>query len=88
MVPAVVMANTFCTSRDTRFPTRVVLIFLCGLKLCGEKLSTWSSCPKRKFEVTMHFSEMGKLLFEKERHILLIALYFKAFLEIFVINYL
>ena len=51
-------------------------IFLCGLKLSREKvdLSKYSWYPKRKLGVTMHFSEIIKFQFEKERHTLLCTL--------------
>ena len=51
-------------------------IFLRGLKLYPEKvdLSKYSWYPKRKLGVTMHFLEIIKLQFEKERHTLLCIL--------------
>ena len=49
--------------------------FLRGLKLSGKvDLSKYSSYPKRKLGVTMHFLEIMKLQFEKQRHTLLCIL--------------
>ena len=51
------------------------------------ELSECSWYPKRKLAVTMHFSEIIKLLFGKERHTLLCIL--KLFTKlILLINYL
>ena len=67
-MPTIVIAHTFCASRDTRISY--------GDAYYPEKvdLSKHSWYPKRKMGVTMHFSEIIKLQFEKERHTLLCIL--------------
>ena len=65
-VPTFVTAHTFCASRDTRVSYGWCLLiqgYFCAVKNYVEKgeLSKCSWYPKRKLEVTMHFSEMIKL---------------------------
>ena len=84
-VPTIVIAHTFCTSRDTRISYgRCLSIqrYCCAVQNYAEKaeLSKCSWYPKRKFGVTMHFSEIIKLRFGKERHTLLCIL--KLFTDI------
>ena len=87
MVPTIVIAHTFCASRDTRISYRRCLLiqgYFCAVQNYAEKaeLSKCSWYPKRKFGggggVTMHFSEIIKLQFGKERHTLLCILKLSA----------
>ena len=75
-MPTIVTAHTFCASRDTRISYGLCLLiqgYFCAVQNYGEKeeLSKFSWYPKRKLGVTTHFSEITKLQFGKERHILL-----------------
>ena len=78
-VPTIVIAHTFCASPDTRISHRGCLItqgYFCAVQNYAEKAEL-SKClwyPKRKLGVTTHFSEIIKLEFGKERHILLCIL--------------
>ena len=80
MVPTIVIAHTFCASRDSQISYGWCLLihgYYCAVKNYAEKAelnSKWSWYPKRKFGVTPHFSEIIKLQFEKECHILLCIL--------------
>ena len=60
-------------------------ILVRGLKLSGETRSWYSWYPKRKLGVTMHFIEIIKLQFEKERRTLLCIL--KLFTELIFFMY-
>ena len=78
-VPTIVIAHTFCASPDTRISCRQCLLiqgYFCAFQNYPEKLDlrkySWS--PKRQLRVTMHFLEIIKLQFEKERHTLLCIL--------------
>ena len=78
-VPTFVIARKFCASRDTGISyQRCLLIqeYFCVVQKYAEKteLNKLSLYPKRKFGITMHFSEMIKLQFGKERHTLLCIL--------------
>ena len=88
LVPTFVTTHTFCASRDTQVPYGCCLLiqaYFCAVQNYAEKaellLSKCSWYPKRKFGVTMHFSEIIKLQFgkKKTRHTLLCILLF--FLE-------
>ena len=76
-VPIIVIAHTFCASRDTRISYRWRLLmqgYFCAVQNYAEKaeLGKCSWYPKRKLEVTTHFSEIIKLQsVDKERHSLL-----------------
>ena len=74
-VPTIVIAHTFCASlRYSDFLSPMLTntgIFLRDLKV---DLSKYSWYPKRKLGVTMHFWDIIKLQFEKERHTLLCIL--------------
>ena len=78
-VPTIVIAHTFCASRDTRISYRWCLLiqgYFCAVLNYPEKVDL-SKCPwypKRKLGVTMHFWEIIQLQFEKERHTLLCIL--------------
>ena len=78
-VPTIVIAHTFCASRDTRISYRRCLLiqgYFCAFENYAEKSerskSSWH--PKRKLGVGIHFSEIIKLQFGKERHTLLCIL--------------
>ena len=78
-MPTIVIAHTFCASRDTRISYRRRLLmqgYVCVVQNYAEKaeLSKCSWYPKRKLGVTMHFSEIIKLQLGKERHTLLCIL--------------
>ena len=78
-VATIVIADTFCASRDTQISYGWRLLiqgYFCAVKNYAEKaeLSTCSWYPKRKLGVTMHFSEIIKLKVGKERHTLLFIL--------------
>ena len=81
MVPTIVIALTFCASRDTRisYGWRLLLqrYFRMSLKL---HLASALGNQKRKLGVTTHFSDIIKLEFGKERHTLLCI--FKIFRNI------
>ena len=67
-VPTIVIAHTFCASRDTRISYRWCLLiqgYFCAVQNYAEKaeLSKCSWHPKRKFGVNTHFSEIIKLQF-------------------------
>ena len=73
MVPTIVIAHMFCASPDTRISYRQCCVmqgYFCAVLNYPEKvgLSKYSWYPKRKLGVTMHFWEIIKLQFEKERH--------------------
>ena len=90
-MPTIVIAHTFCASRDTRISYRQCLLiqgYFWAVHNYAEKaeLSKCSWYPKRKLGVTTHFSEIITLEFGKERHTLLCIL--KLFTNILVINYL
>ena len=90
-VPAIVIAHTFCASRDTRISYRRCLLmqgYFCVVQNYAEKveLSNCSWYPKRKLGVSVHFSEIMKLHFGKERLTLLCIL--KLFTSIVDFNYL
>ena len=75
-VPAIVIAHTFCASRDTRISHGWCLSiqgYFCAVQNYAEKaeLCRCFWYPKRKLGVTMHFSEIIKLQFGKKRHTLL-----------------
>ena len=55
------------------FPHSLIQGYFCAVQNYAEKaeLSKWSWYSKRKLGVTMHFSEIIKLQFGKERHTLL-----------------
>ena len=85
MVPTIVIEHTFCASRDTWISYRRCLLiqeYFCAVQNYSDKakLSKCSWYPKRKLGVTMHFSEIIKLQFAKERHTLLCIL--KLFINI------
>ena len=91
-MPTIVIVHTFCTSGDTRISYRPCFLiqgYFCAVQNYAEKaeLSNCSWYPKRKLEVTTHFSEIIiKLLqFGKEHHTLLCIL---NFLQILLIIYL
>ena len=89
-MPTIVIAHTFCASRDTRISYRRCLLirgYFCAVQKYAEKaeLSKCSWYPKRKLGVTTHFSEIIKLEFGKERHTLLCIL---RLLQVLLINYL
>ena len=75
----VVIAHTFCASRDTWISYRRCLLiqgYFCAVQNYAEK-AEFSKCswyPKRKLGVTTHFSEIIKLEVGKERHALLCIL--------------
>ena len=73
-VPTIVIAHTFCASRDARISY--------GWYIFVEKaeLSKCSYCLKRKLGITTHFSEIINLQFGKERRALLFI--FKLFTNI------
>ena len=78
-MPTIVIAKTFCASRDTRISYRWCLLiqgYCCAVQNYAEKaeLSKCSWYPKRKLGVIPHFSEILKLQFGKERHTLLCIL--------------
>ena len=78
-MPTIVIAHTFCASRDTKISYRRCLLihdYFCAVQNYAEKteLSKFSWYPKRKLGVTMHFSEIIKLQLGKERHTLLCIL--------------
>ena len=78
-VPTIVIAHTVCASRGTRISYGWCLLtqgYFCAVQNYAEKeeLSKCSWYPKRKVGVTMHFSEIIKLQFGKERHTLLCIL--------------
>ena len=78
-VPTIVIAHTFCASRDTRISYCWCLEiqgYFCAVQKYVEKaeLSKCSWYPKRKLGVTTHFSEIIELQFGKERHTLLCIL--------------
>ena len=84
-MPTIVIAHTFCASRDTRISYRQCLLiqrYFCAVQNYAEKagLSKCSWYPKRKLGVTGtgHFSEIIKLQFGKERHTLLCILKLSA----------
>ena len=71
-VPTIVIAHTFCISRDTWISYGWCLLiqgYFCAVQnnMYAEKaeLSKWSWYPKRKLGVTTHFSEIIKLQFGK-----------------------
>ena len=78
-VLTIVIAHTFCASPDTRISYRWCLLiqgYFCAVWNYPEKvdLSKHSWYSKRKLGVTMHFSEIIKLQFAKERLTLLCIL--------------
>ena len=78
-VPTIVIAHTFCTSRDTRISSGWCLSiqgYFYAVQNYAEKaeLIKCSCYPKRKLGVTTHFSEIIKLQFGKERYTLLCIL--------------
>ena len=84
-MPTIVVAHTFCASPDPPFFYRQCLLiqgYFCAVYNYPEKvdLSKYSWYPKRKLGVTMHFREIIKLQFEKERYSLLCIL--KLFTDI------
>ena len=81
-VPTIVIAHTFCASRDTRISYCWCLLiqgYFCAVQNYAEKaeLSKWSWYPKRKLGVTTHFSEI--IEFQIWKRTPYIALYFKTF---------
>ena len=84
-VPTIVIVHTFCASRDTRISYAWCLLiqgYFCAVENHAEK-AEFCKCswyPKRKLGVTTHFSEIIKLHFGKECHILLCLL--KIFLNV------
>ena len=93
-VPTIVIAHTFCASQDTRISCGWCLLrlliqrYFCAVQSYKEKaeLSKCSWYPKRKWRVTVHFSEIIRLQFGWEHHTFLSN--FKSFLQILLINYL
>ena len=84
-MPTIVIAHTFCASPDTRISYRQCLLiqgYFCAALNYPEKvgLSKYFCYPEGKLGVTMHFLEIFKLQFEKERHTLLCIL--KLFADI------
>ena len=84
-VPIIVIAHTFCASRDNRisYGWRLLLQgYFCAVQNYAEKaeLGKCSWYPKRKLGVTAHFLEIIKLQSGKERHTLLCI--FKIFTNI------
>ena len=78
-VPIIVIAHTFCASRDTRISYRGCLLiqgYFCAAQNYPEKaeLRKCSWYRKRTLGVTTHFSEIIKLEFGKELHTLLCIL--------------
>ena len=78
-MPTIVIAHTFCASQDTGISNRRCLLiqeYFSAVQNYSDKaeLSKCSWYPKRKLGVTMHFSEIIKLHFAKERHTLLCIL--------------
>ena len=78
-VPTIVIAHMFCASPETRISYRRCILFqgyFCAVSNYREKvdLSKYSWYPKRKLGLTMHFWEIIKLQFERERHTLLCIL--------------
>ena len=78
-MPIIIIAHTFCASRDTRISYRRYLLiqgYFCAVQNYAEKaeLSKCSWYPKRKLGVTMHFSEIIKFQFRIECHTLLCIL--------------
>ena len=72
-MPTIVVAHTFCVSRDTRISYRPCLLiqgYFGAVQNYAEKseLSKFSWYPKRKLGVTMHFSEIIKVQFGKDIH--------------------
>ena len=81
-MPTLITAHTFCASQDTWVSHGWYLLIqgcFCAVYNYAEKaeLSKCSCYAKRKFGVTMHFSEIIKLQFRKKSPC--IALYFTAF---------
>ena len=78
-MPTIVIAHTFCASRDSRISYRHCLLiqgYFCTVQNYAEKAEL-GKCywyPKRKLGITAHFSEIIKLEFGKERHSLLCIL--------------
>ena len=86
-MPTIVIAHTFCASPDRR--CLLIQGQFCSVQNYAEKaeLSKCSWYPKRKSEIAMHFSEIIKLQFRKQRHTLLCIL--KLFPnKLWLINYL
>ena len=78
-MPTIVIAHTFCASRDTRISYGWCFLtqgYFCAVQNYAEKaeLGKCSWYPIRKLGVTTHFSEIIKLQFGKERHTLLCTL--------------
>ena len=79
-MPTIIIAHTFCASRDTRISYGWCLLiqgyfFVFQNYAEKEELSKCSWYLKRKLGVTTHFSEIIKLQFiGKERHTLLCIL--------------
>ena len=80
-VPTFVTAHTFYASQDTQVPYGWSLLiqgYFCMVLNYAEKaelrMSSWY--PRRKFGITMHFSEITKLQFGKKMYI---AFYFTVF---------
>ena len=70
-VPTIVIAHTFCASRDTRISYGWCLLiqgYFCAVQNYAKKaeLSKWSRYPKRKLGVTAHFSEIIIISFSLE----------------------
>ena len=90
-VPTIVIAHTFCASRDTPISYGWCLSiqgYFCPVQNYAEKaeLCKCSWYPKRKLGVTMHVSEIIKLQFGKLNAIHCFV--FQSFLQILLINYL
>ena len=80
-VPTIVLAHTFCASRDTRISYGWCLLiqgYFCAVQTMRrlQNLASALGIQKRKFGVTTHFAEIIKLQFGKRTPY--IALYFKA----------
>ena len=78
-VTTIVIAHTFCASRDTRISYQRCLLIWGNFRAVQNyaeitERSQFSLYPKRKLGVTMHFSEIIKLQFGKECHTLLCIL--------------
>ena len=72
MLPTIVIANTFCASRDTRISYGLCLLiqgYFLAVQNYAEKaeLSKCSWYPKKKIGCNHAFSEIIKLQFGKER---------------------
>ena len=79
-VPTVVIAHTFCASRDTQFSSiggayqyRNIFAWFKTIRI-KQNLASALGIQKENWEVTVHLSEIFKLQFAKERYTLLCIL--------------